>query len=95
VRYNQQWTFADAADGSVVIIGGTEGRCLDFSGNKNVSMNPCTFGTTEHFFYSKTGQIESTSGTKCLQAAAAAQNAQTSVVKCKKGVALQVWIFSH
>ena len=95
VRDNQHWTFANAADGSVVIIGGSAGDCLDFSAKKSVSMIPCTFGTAERFFYSKTGQIESTSKTKCLQAAAASQNASTSIVKCRKGVALQVWMLSH
>jgi hypothetical protein len=95
VRDDQEWTFANAADGSLVIIGGTAGNCLDFSVKKNVSMTPCTFGTAEHFLYSNTGQIESTSKTKCLQAAAATQNAQTSVVKCQKGVELQIWKLSH
>jgi hypothetical protein len=49
-RDNQHWTFAHAADGSIVIIGGSAGDCLDFSGKKSVSMNPCTFGPAEHFF---------------------------------------------
>jgi hypothetical protein len=96
-RDNQHWTFADATDGSVVIIGGTAGRCLDFTGAvpSPVSMKPCTFKGTEHFFYSESGQIESTSGKKCLQTAAAAQNAQVSFVKCNSTVKLQIWIIGH
>ena len=94
VRDNQRWTFAHAADGSLVIIGGSAGDCLDFSGKKNVSMNPCTFGPTEHFFYNKTGQIENSAKTKCLEAAAASQGASTIVVKCED-VALQIWPLGH
>jgi hypothetical protein len=93
-RDNQHWTFAHAADGSIVIIGGSAGDCLDFSGKKSVSMNPCTFGPTEHFFYNKTGQIENTAKTKCLEAEAATQNASTFVVKCED-VPLQIWPISH
>ena len=93
-RDNQHWTFAHAVDGSIVIIGGSAGDCLDFSGKKSVSMNPCTFGPTEHFFYNKTGQIENTAKTKCLEAEAASQNASTFVVKCKD-VPLQIWPISH
>ena len=32
VRDGRHWTFARAADGSVVVIGGNTGNCLDFSG---------------------------------------------------------------
>ncbi len=93
-RDNQHWTFAHAADGSLVIIGGSAGDCLDFSGKKNVSMNPCTFGPTERFLYSKSGQIENTAKTKCLEAAAATQDASVAAVKCAD-VAAQVWPLSH
>jgi hypothetical protein len=97
VRSDQDWTFAAAADGSVVIVGGADGKCLDFSAKVSspVSMTPCTFGTVEHFFYSTKGQIESTSGKKCLQATVAAQNAQVFIKSCKKDVPLQVWVLSR
>jgi hypothetical protein len=97
VRDNQAWTFADAADGSVVIIGGARGNCLDFTGKVTsfVSMTPCTFQKAEHFFFTPSGQIESTSGKKCLQAAAATQDASVSIVKCQAGVANQVWTLTH
>jgi hypothetical protein len=97
VRNGQEWTFADAADGSVVIIGGNTGKCLDFTPNVSslASMSPCTFRGAEHFFYSTTGQIESTSGKKCLQTAGAAQNAQVSIAKCQTGTNLQIWVLGH
>jgi len=93
----QRWTFADAADGSVVIIGGNTGNCLDFTAKVSsfVSMRPCTFKSGEHFFYSSTGQIESTSGKKCLQPAQATQNALVSIAKCQAGVNLQIWEIGH
>jgi hypothetical protein len=96
-RDGQHWTFAHAADGSVVVIGGNTGNCLDFSGKVGsfVAMTPCTFGAAEHFSYTKRGRIESTTGKKCLQAAAATQNAQMFIAKCQNSVALQVWMLSH
>jgi Ricin-type beta-trefoil lectin domain len=97
VRDNQHWTFAHAADGSVVIIGGTAGNCLSFSATVRapVSMTPCTFGPAEHFTYSAKGQIKSTSGTQCLEAEAASQGAEMFSAKCKKGVELQIFQLSH
>jgi hypothetical protein len=97
VRSDQDWTFADAADGSVVIIGGADGKCLDFSAKVSspVSMTAGTFGMAEHFFYSRKGQIESTSGKKCLQAAVAAQNAQVFITTCKKDITRQIWVLSR
>jgi hypothetical protein len=97
VRDGQHWTFANAADGSVVIIGGNTGNCLDFSGKVGsfVSMTPCTFGASEHFSFNKKGQIESASGRKCLQASQATQDAQVVFATCQKGVALQIWTLSH
>jgi hypothetical protein len=94
---DQHWTFARAADGSVVIIGGSEGECLDFAAKapSAVSIVPCTFKSAEHFFYSPAGLIESTSGKKCLQTAAAALNASLSIVKCNAAVALQIWVLGH
>jgi hypothetical protein len=97
VRDGQRWTFADAADGSVVIIGGNTGKCLDFAGKVGsfVSVNPCTFSGAERFYFSTTGQIESTSGKKCLQAAQANQDALMFISKCQAGVKLQIWIIGH
>jgi hypothetical protein len=97
VRNGQEWTFAHAADGSVVIIGGNTGSCLDFSAalHAPVSMRPCTFGAAEHLSYTTKGQIKSASGTKCLQAAAATQNAALFIDTCKKHVPLQVFQLSH
>jgi hypothetical protein len=96
-RDGQHWTFADAADGSVVIIGGNTGKCLGFSTKapSPVSMTPCTFGAAEHFFYTPTGQIKSASGKKCLVAAAATQNAELSSTTCKKSATLQIWVIGH
>jgi hypothetical protein len=93
----QHWTFAHAADGSVVIIGGNTGDCLDFSAavHSSVSMTPCTFDASEHFSYSPKGQIKSSSGTKCLEAEAASQGAEMFIAKCKKGVELQVFMLTH
>jgi hypothetical protein len=81
----------------VVIIGGSRGHCLDFTGAvvSPVSVTACTFKSAEHFFYTPTGQIESTSGKKCLQAAAATQNAQVSIVKCLSTQQLQIWVIGH
>jgi hypothetical protein len=96
IRDNQHWTFADAADGSVVIIGGN-GNCLDFTAKvvSPVSVTPCTFKGGERFFYSPIGQIESTSGKKCLQPAQATQDATMSIVKCESGVPGQIWQLGH
>jgi hypothetical protein len=96
-RDNQHWTFAHAADGSVVIIGGTAGNCLSFSATVHapVSMTPCTFGPSEHFTYSPKGQIKSTSGAQCLEAQAATQGGEMFSAKCKKNFALQVFMLSH
>ena len=52
-RDNQHWTFANATDGSVVVIGGN-GDCLDFGPGKlptPVSVTPCTFKSAERFYY--------------------------------------------
>jgi hypothetical protein len=94
---DQHWTFARSADGSVVLIGGTQGECLDFSAKapSPVSVVPCTFKSAEHFFYTPAGLIESTSGKKCLQTAAAALNASLSIVKCNAAVSLQIWVIGH
>jgi hypothetical protein len=56
-------------------------------------MANCTFSTAEHFFFTPKGQIESTSGTKCLQASQAAQDASVEIVKCQgqKAQPLQFW----
>jgi hypothetical protein len=96
-RDSQHWTFGAAADGSVVIIGGSEGQCLDFSAKVDslVSVVPCTFKSAEHFFYTPTGQIESTSGKKCLQTAGAALDAAMYLDKCDSSVKLQIWILGH
>jgi Ricin-type beta-trefoil lectin domain len=93
----QHWTFAHAADGSVVIIGGSVANCLDFSAKapSPVSVTPCTFKGAERFFYAPTGLIESTSGKKCLEPAAAALNATISIVKCNANVAAQIWVIGH
>lgn len=97
VRNGQEWTFADTANGSVVIIGGNTGKCLDFTAKvpSPVSMDPCTFKGAEHFFYSTTGQIESTSGKKCLGAERASQDAQVFIVNCAAGVQTQIWMIGH
>ena len=88
VRDGQHWTFAHAADGSVVVIGGNTGNCLDFSGKVGsfVSMAPCTFGAAEHFSYTKKGRIESTTGKKCLQAAR-----PPKMPRCSSPSAKTVW----
>jgi hypothetical protein len=95
-RDDQHWTFADAADGSVVIVGGN-GNCLDFTGKVGspVSVTPCTFKGTERFYYSPSGQIESTSGKKCLEPTQAAQTATINFVKCDANVAAQIWQLGH
>jgi hypothetical protein len=97
VRDNQHWTFANADDGSVVIIGGN-GDCLTFGAAKlpnYVSVLPCTFKGSERFYYTPVGQIESTSGKKCLQPAQAAQNASIDIVKCDATNRDQVWQLGH
>jgi hypothetical protein len=96
-RDGQDWTFANAADGSVVIIGGNSGNCLDFTAKVHspVSMNPCTFSAAERFLYNRKGQIESASAKKCLQPAQANQDATISIQTCQKGVALQIWVLGH
>ena len=96
-RDNQHWTGAAAADGSVVLIGGSGGQCLDFSAKVTslVSVVPCTFKGAEHFFYTPAGQIESTSGKKCLQTAAATQDAAMYLEKCDTSVKLQIWVIGH
>ena len=96
-RDGQHWTFANAADGSLVIIGGNTGNCLDFTAKVSspVSMKPCTFNAGERFHYTRKGQIELASGTKCLEAAQAEQDAIVSIATCQKGVALQIWVLGH
>jgi hypothetical protein len=96
-RDGQHWTFADAADGSLVIIGGNTGNCLDFTAKVSspVSMKPCTFNADERFHYTRKGQIELASGTKCLQASQAEQDAIVFIAPCQKGVALQIWMLGH
>jgi hypothetical protein len=96
-RNGQHWTLADAADGSIVIIGGNTGNCLDFTAKVSspVSMKPCTFSANERFLYNRKGQIELASGTKCLQPAQAEQDSVVSMEKCQKGVALQIWMLGH
>jgi hypothetical protein len=95
-RDNQHWTFANASDGSVVIISG-DGDCLDFTGKipSPVSVTPCDFKATERFYYSPDGLIESTSGKKCLEQAQAAQDASISFVKCDPTNQDQVWQLGH
>ena len=97
-RDNQHWTFANASDGSVVIISGS-GDCLDFGPGKlpvPVSVTPCTFNGSERFYYSPDGLIESTSGKKCLEPNAAAQNASLYIVKCDATTNNdQIWQLSH
>ncbi len=97
IRNGQRWTFADAADGSIVIIGGNTGNCLDLTAvvSSWVSMAPCTFKSGEHFYFSAAGQIESTSGKKCLQQTQATQDAQVFIAKCQAGVKLQLWEVGH
>ena len=96
-RDGQHWTLADPADGSIVIIGGNFGNCLDASAKvpSAISDIPCTFKSGEQFYYSSAGQIESTSGKKCLQAAQAAQDAVIEIVKCDPNVPLQIWQLGH
>ena len=93
----EEWTFAHADGGSVVLIGENTGRCLDFSAKAPafVTMANCTFSVDEHFYFTSAGQIESTSGKKCLQAAQAAQDASLEIVKCDSSMALQFWKLGH
>jgi hypothetical protein len=95
---SQQWTFADAAPGYVVLIGGSQGECLDF-GTKvatYVSVLPCTFKGAERFYYdNNSGLIESTSGKECLQTTAAAQDAELMIEKCDATVKTQIWSLGH
>jgi Ricin-type beta-trefoil lectin domain len=96
IRDNQRWTFANGADGSVVIVGGN-GNCLDFTAKdfSPVSVTPCTFKVPQHFFYTPSGQIESTNGKKCLESAQAAQNADMFIAKCDSSVKAQIWQLGH
>ena len=93
----QEWTFAHADGGSVVLIGGETGRCLDFSAKAPayVTVANCTFSADEHFFVTSAGQIESTSGKKCLQAVQANQDAALQIVKCQSTTKLQFWTLAH
>jgi hypothetical protein len=96
-RDSQFWTFANAADGSIIIVG-SNGDCVDFGPGKTptpVSVTPCTFKSVQHFYYTPTGQIESTSGKKCLQIAQAAQNASIYVATCDATNRNQVWPLGH
>jgi hypothetical protein len=96
-RNGQDWTFAHAADGSVLIIGGNTGNCLDFSAavHASASMTPRTSSAAEHFSYSPEGQIKSTTGNKCLPPEAATQGGELFIAKCNKTVALQVFMLTH
>jgi hypothetical protein len=96
-RNGQRWTFADPANGSIVLIGGNFGNCLDASANVSspISDKPCSFKAGEQFYYSSIGQIESTSGKKCLQAAQSTQDATVFIAKCSPTVPLQIWQLSH
>jgi hypothetical protein len=96
-RDGQDWTFADPANGSIVLIGGNFGNCLDASAIVSTAISdiPCTFKSGEQFYYSSAGQIESTSGKKCLQASQATQDAVIFIAKCDPSVRLQIWQLSH
>ena len=81
----------------MVIIGGNFGNCLDASAKIPglISDVPCNFKSGEQFLYSASGQIESTSGKKCLQPLQATQNAAIEIVKCDPNVRLQIWQLGH
>jgi hypothetical protein len=93
---DQAWMFADADDGSVVIIGNT-GQCLGLpvKVGSEVTVTPCSFKGHERLFFSQTGQIESTSGKYCLEASQAQQDAQVYADKCQSNVKTQMWRLAH
>ena len=93
---SQYWTSAQSANNSQVLVDGG-GRCLDFSNKTggSIELTACTFAGPEHFLYSTTGQIESTSRKVCLQATLATQDASIAIAKCQSGVSLQIWIIGH
>lgn len=92
----QQWMFADASDGSVVIIGNT-GQCLGLPSKVGtpVTVTPCSFKGDERLFFTPTGQIETTSGKKCLEAAQAEQDSLVFVDTCQSNVKTQFWKLAH
>ncbi len=93
----EEWTFAHADGGAVVLVGENTGRCLDFSAKAPayVTMANCTFSADQNFYFTSAGQIESTSGKKCLQATQAAQDAQLQILKCDSTMPLQFWKLAH
>jgi Ricin-type beta-trefoil lectin domain len=93
---DQAWMFADAEDGSVVIIGNT-GQCLGLPRvvGSPVTVTPCSFKGDEHLYFTEGGQIESASGKYCLEASAATQDGQVYADKCQSAVKTQFWKLAH
>ena len=87
-RDGQHWTFADAADGSVVIIGGNTGKCLDFTARpvSLVSMTPCTFTGQEHFFYNPLGR-----SSRLMEGNALSQPRRNRMRWCPSSSARRAW----
>jgi hypothetical protein len=95
-RDNQHWTFAEATDGSFVMISGL-GTCIsvDKQSPFGMDLGPCTFNGSEHFQYNEAGQFENRSAKLCLQYAQPAQDASVFFTKCNPNVTQQVIVISH
>jgi|HubBroStandDraft_5_1064220.scaffolds.fasta_scaffold364991_2 hypothetical protein len=93
---NLEWMWAQSADNSSVIVD-SEGQCLQASSksDKDAKVEPCTFQTPEHFLYKNDGQIETVSGSLCLEAAAASENAAVLFAKCDKKNTNQIWTLTR
>lgn len=93
---SDHWAFAQSVDGSSVLVD-DNGLCLEAAKkpNKSAQVNPCTFLTPEHFFYTAKGQIRSESGNLCLEATQVATSAAVTFNTCVKGLTTQVWVLGH
>jgi hypothetical protein len=95
-RDDQDWTFPDVSDGSIILIDGA-GQCVDFGGVSGtlVDVVPCTFASSERFHYTAKGQFQDASGKYCLEATAATQDASLEFTTCSKTAQSQVFVLGH
>ena len=98
-RDNQHWAFTWNGDNNSVIVG-DQGVCLDIRGRKPGDGKPvqvwkCHFGDNQRFAFTANGHIREIKSGKCLEVAAATQNAAVTINECKDTNPKQVFSLSH
>jgi hypothetical protein len=99
VRDSQHWTFTWDVGNNSVIVGG-EGLCLDIRGRKAGDGQPvqiwkCHYGDNQKFAYTANGHIKEVKSGKCLDIAAATQNAAVSINDCVDTKKTQIFVIGH